>query len=90
MINTSFNHEYCMECGTEIKDERDECICGSKNFIFGNHFTFEKKKAVCGCGSDDFKKTFRMNCNPRYTTNYVCTKCSNKIGTEVYYESQYY
>lgn len=87
MIKTE--KEYCMKCGNLNPQDREICECGGRNFVFGNNFTYENKKVVCGCGNDKFQMTFHMNANPIYTKNYKCSECGNIIGTQTYYESPY-
>ena len=82
--------EYCMVCGNPNPPDREICECGGRNFVYGNNFTYENKKAVCDCGNDQFQMTFHMNANPIYTKNYKCMKCGNVIGVQTYYKSEYY
>lgn len=90
MNQTEYKYEYCTKCGEETDQDNDSCKCGSKNFIYGNNFTYNNGKAVCGCGNDKFKMIFHMNRNPHYNKTYQCSECNNQIGTQTYYESPYY
>ena len=82
-----------MKCGKEQKGrdkDTSECECGSRNFIFGSNFTYEKGEPVCGCGSKDFEFRAHFNMSPIHTKNYQCAKCGNTIGTQIYYKSMCY
>jgi hypothetical protein len=53
-----YEKEYCMKCGQENPQDQAICKCGGRNFIFGNKFTYENKKATCNCGNDKFTMSF--------------------------------
>jgi len=89
-MNQKYEKEYCMVCGNINPQDREICECGGRNFVYGNKFTYEDKKVVCNCGSDQFKTTFHMNTNPIYIKNYKCIFCGNIIGMQTYYKSPYY
>jgi hypothetical protein len=89
-MKTKSELEFCMVCGNLNPPDRAICECGGRNFVFGDNFTYENKKVVCGCGNEEFTMTFHMNSNPIYTKNYKCVKCGNVIGVQTYYESPYY
>ncbi len=88
-MKTNTELEFCMDCGKVNPQDQEICKCGSRNFVFGNNFSYTDKKVICNCGNDKFKQTFHMSGNPIYTTNYKCTKCKNLIGVQTYYESPY-
>ncbi len=82
--------EFCMVCGNPNPPDRPICECGGRDFIFGNNFTYENKKAICNCGNDEFEQFFHCDHDPYHTTNYKCTKCGNVIATQTYYKSSYF
>lgn len=87
MIQTRYNHEFCMECGRETDQEKDTCECGSRNFIYGNHFSYENKKAICECGNDTFKMVMHMNMSPIHNKSYQCSDCEKNVMVQTYIES---
>jgi hypothetical protein len=85
-----YEKEYCLKCGKENIKNKDVCECGSKDFVYGNNFTYTVKDGVvCNCGNKMFEKISHINANPHYITTYACTECNNTVVTETYYESPY-
>lgn len=41
--------EFCMVCGNPNPPKKAICECGGRDFIYGDDFTYENKKVVCGC-----------------------------------------
>lgn len=81
--------EYCLVCGKPNPPERAICDCGGRNFIYGRNFKYEDKKAICDCGCSDFAMTIHIDGKEYHTTNYVCKKCGNVIGTQTYCKNEY-
>jgi len=90
MIIQNVELEYCMKCGNKNPSGQEICNCGSRNFVFGNKFTYSKEIGViCDCGNNKFQMTFHMNSNPIYTKNYKCPECGNIIAIQTYCKSSY-
>ena len=89
MIVTKTEKEYCMVCGNENPSDQEICKCGGRNFVFGNNFSYDNKKVICGCGNEKFSLKTRINMNPIYNKTYMCSECKNVIGVQIYYESPY-
>lgn len=86
MIKTDHEFEYCMTCGDATDQQQTECRCGSRNFIFGDKFTYENKKLKCSCGSTNYRMTFHLNRSPIFNSTHKCTECNATVGMQTYYE----
>ena len=89
MLDKNYKYEYCMKCGKETDQDSEVCVCGSKNFIFGDNFTYEDSKVVCGCGNDQFKMVAHFNMSPVFNKTYKCSKCRSHVGMQTYLEDVY-
>lgn len=89
MTRQTYELEFCMQCGEVPGREKDVCNCGSRNFIFGSNFTYDKK-AVCGCGNSKFEMVSHMNMSPIFNKTYKCTSCDNHVGMQTYFESPHF
>jgi len=75
---------FCMKCKKEVDESTTACRCGCQAFVYGDKFHLEGKYVVCYCGSKVFKNTTHLDFTNKAITSYVCSKCGNSVGVEVY------
>jgi mRNA-degrading endonuclease HigB of HigAB toxin-antitoxin module len=80
--------EYCVKCGNKNVQNKEICDCGSKNFIFGNKFSYKDKKIICDCGSNEFQMIFHCNRDSIHNQTYECVKCKNIINYQCYIDDK--
>ena len=75
---------FCIVCGNEIDENKNECKCGCKRMINGDNFIFTNQGINCKCGNSKFKLGSSYNCTDHHITVYRCDICSNNITVYTY------
>lgn len=84
-----YKFTFCLVCGKEIAEDKEECECGARDFVYGNNLKRIDGGFSC-CDNPSLKKTSHMNCNPIYHSLYVCDNCHTIVGTQCYYDNPYF
>lgn len=69
-MNKKYRNEFCLKCKQENPQDQEICVCGGRNFIFGDHINIFDKKYVCDCGNSTVQLVMSMNMSPIHHSTY--------------------
>lgn len=76
--------EFCTKCKKENPKDREVCVCGGRNFVFGEDISIKDDKIICRCGGTKLEFKLHINYGKVHESAYVCKNCSNIIKTQTY------
>lgn len=70
---------YCTSCLSPLKEEDDQCKCGSRDYISGNGLILEAGACICKCGGKQFKNALVQELGIATSHVFECNDCGEYV-----------